>query len=132
MILAPIFASVVCAAFLYGEDEPIKEAALVKHWIHAREEDKDGVQVYRAKGSFEPRPSRFRMEYDLGSKGDCRYMWLSPSDGHMLKPGSWKLKPATQVGSAPILEVREGEQARAYFVVELTKTMLRLKEAPQP
>jgi hypothetical protein len=72
------------------------------------------------------------MEYDLGSKGDCRYMWLSPSDGHMLKPGSWKLKPATQVGSAPILEVREGEQARAYFVVELTKTMLRLKEVPQP
>jgi hypothetical protein len=28
--------------------------------------------------------------------------------------------------------VREGEQARAYFVVELTKTMLRLKEVPQP
>jgi hypothetical protein len=113
-----------------GPSDGITEKALVRHWIHAREEDKDGVQVYRAMGTFEPRPSRFRMEYDLKAKGECRYMWLSPSDGHHLKEGTWKLYAGSKPGEHPVLEVREGKAVNRYTVVGLGGDVLRLKQEP--
>ena len=119
-------------AFTYPDPPEVTEKALSRHWIHAREEDRDGVHLYRAKGSFEPRPSRFRMEYDLQEQGKCRYMWLSPSDGHRLKDGTWKLRAPAKPGDNPIIEVREGNETRAYAVISLTKDTLRLKPEPQP
>lgn len=118
--------------FAYPDAPQVTEKALSRHWIHAREEDKDGVHLYRAKGTFEPRPSRFRMEYDLQEKGKCRYMWLSPSDGHRLKDGTWKLRPAAKPGDYPVLEVREGNETRAYAVLSVEKDTLRLKPEPGP
>jgi len=115
-----------------GQGEPVTEKALVRHWIHAREEDAEGVQVYRAKGTFSPRPSRFRMEYDLKGDGKCRYMWPSPSDGHQLKEGSWKLLDPAKPGEAPTLEVREGKTVNRFAVVGLTRETLRLKPVGAP
>lgn len=115
-----------------GAGEPITEKSMSRHWIHAREEDADGIQVYRAKGSFAPRPSRFRMEYELKADGKCRYMWLSPSDGHQMKDGSWKLLPPPKPGEPPTLEVREGKTVNRFEVVGLSRDTMRLKPGNAP
>ncbi len=124
--------ALVCMAPFQGEGEPVTEKALTRHWIHAREEDADGVQVYRAKGTFSPRPSRFRMEYDLKADGKCRYMWLSPSDGHQLKEGSWKWIAVPKPGQPSTLEVREGDTVNRFTVIGLTRDTMRLKPVGAP
>ncbi len=106
-------------------DVGINAEFLCQHWVHSREEEQpgDAVQVYRPSTFKQFPPSRFRMSYVFAKDGTCKWMFLSPSDGHHFKAGKWKIDPADKL----VLQIFKGEETESYNVMELTKDLLHLK-----
>ncbi len=103
-------------------EKPAEDLKLLsKHWVHSREEQgQDGIQIYRPEGSHVFPPSRFRMQYILKGDGSCRYLYLSPSDRHHFRDGTWKMKDK-------ILEINRGGEKSRFEIIELTNGVLRVK-----
>ena len=100
---------------------------LCQHWIHSREEDAGGEQTYRALGSKEFPPSRFRMQYIFHKTGDCEVFFLDPADAHRFKPGKWRIEPK----SPTVLHITGPDAPQSYQILELTKEVLRLTPVQQ-
>ena len=97
---------------------------LCQHWMHSREEQQgEQVELYRPANFKQFPPSRFRMQYVFAKDGTCKWMFLSPSDAHQLKDGTWKIDPS----DASVLQIVKGETTESYKVIELTKDLLKLK-----
>lgn len=98
-------------------------AALRQHWVHSYEEQKKASsgQIFRPSGSRKFPPSRFRMAYHFEPNGKCKWMYLSPSDRHHFKSGSWALNPKDK----SLLEITK-QSKETYRIVELSKDILRL------
>jgi hypothetical protein len=96
--------------------------AFFRHWIHSREEDAGGVEVYRpeefpfppsfGRDGFEPRPDGEFILYEIG-----------PADGTVAVPGHWQLRGQRQV----LVTFRGGEQDFAFEVVDLDPKVLRIR-----
>lgn len=51
-------------------------------WLHAMEEDKDGVLTYKNDPEYKPLPSRFHGYFIYQEGGVCACLKASPSDAH--------------------------------------------------
>ncbi len=105
---------------------------LCRHWVHSREEEQpaDKGQLFRPAGSKEFPPSRFRMAYKFSKDGTCEWRWLSPSDAHRMKSGTWSLDPEAPT----VLRIDKGKQGgvEAFRIMELSKNALRLERVNSP
>lgn len=80
-------------------------------WVHAREQDRDGLEVYVKEGTQLP-PARFRERMKFDQDGTFHWLMLAPNDAHDMVKGSWKKvddnKVQVQVGDKQwIIEFRE-------------------------
>jgi hypothetical protein len=69
--------------------EPSKLACLFKSWGHSREEDSDGLTVYRPQG-FKFPPSRGRDGIEFQPDGTVMRIGPGPDDRSRAESGSWK------------------------------------------
>ncbi|MCX7701691.1 MAG: hypothetical protein N2039_12515 [Gemmataceae bacterium] len=65
-------------------------AGLFKPWIHSREEDKEGIQVYRPEGYDFP-PARGRAGFEIRKGGEFIDRPIAPADGNEEIPGRWEV-----------------------------------------
>ncbi len=100
---------------------------LVDGWSHSREEDEKGVRVFRRTASKKWPPSRFRMKYKFNVDGTGSYLYLHPTDRHMMMPMRWKIDPVNP-REIVITAKHQGKVDKTILkVVELTATALKVK-----
>ena len=69
-------------------------------WSHSYEEDGEAFkgEVYRACDYKDFPASRFRFTLELLKEGQCKWLVLSPTDGHYMDDGTWNFeKPSNQL-----------------------------------
>jgi hypothetical protein len=69
---------------------------LVGKWIHAREEDRPGVKVYRPSG-FRLPPARGRDSFAIERQGGFTQWSIAKGDGTDARKGQWKPAGANQI-----------------------------------
>jgi len=96
-------------------------SAIFKHWVHSREEDAKGLEVFRphafpfpvsfGRDGFEVRPDGTLIQDDIG-----------PADGIVQVPGRWRLAGARRV------EVSFGgvREDYSFEIVDLDEAVLRI------
>lgn len=72
-----------------AEAEEKLPAGLYQSWIHSREEDKEGIQVYRPEG-YEFPPSRGRAGFEIRKDGEFIDRPIAPADGNETILGRWE------------------------------------------
>jgi hypothetical protein len=98
--------------------------ALPGEWVHAFEEDSDGVSVYRPADSQEFPQARFRGTLTLEPNGSCERLVLDPADAHYEEACRWTLRAS----EPPELRVSNTNGAVATVrIVESTSEVLRLE-----
>lgn len=65
-------------------------AVIFRHWIHSREEDSEGLEVYRPEGFGFP-PSFGREGIEMRKDGEFIQDDIGPADGVMQVSGRWAL-----------------------------------------
>jgi hypothetical protein len=60
-----------------------------QHWVHAHEEDRAGLQVYRP-ATFSMAPSRGRVGFELRPTGEAVVHGPGPTDRTETMQGSWQ------------------------------------------
>ena len=65
------------------------EQCLARLWGHSREEDGDGITVYRP-GGFAFPPSRGRDFVEFGADGTLRFYGAEPDDRTQVVTGEWR------------------------------------------
>ncbi len=69
---------------------------IFKHWIHSREEDTEGVRVYRPSDYKFP-PSRGREGFELKKNGEFIRYGIGPTDRPQKITGTWKAEGGNQI-----------------------------------
>lgn len=99
-------------------------------WYHSREEDKDGIRVYRD-GSYKFPPSRgARHGFKLEKEGKVWEYGSGPTDRPTKTEGSWKLKPESNAIEIKLTKY-EREVSYTLEFVSLNDNVLRLKKVDQ-
>ncbi len=100
-------------------------AQLQKKWMHAYEEDADGVQAYRPTGYDFP-PSRGRRGMEFKADGTFIYYDIAPSDGPLPIPGTWE--PVK--GEKAVKIKLQGDRPELYRleIVSLSDNLLKVKK----
>lgn len=88
-------------------------------WTHSREEDSDGVKVFRP-SSYKLPPSRGRVTFILKENGELEYMPLAANDLHQFYPGTWSL-------SGNKLTLKYQDRTLTYSILESSLTILKLQ-----
>lgn len=103
----------------------IDSGALLQHWVRSSEEERPGdfVQVFRPEVSMNFPPSRFRMAYKFAPGGDCEFYFLSPDDNHHFRACKWTVDASDRT----ILRIIESGKTASFKIVELSRTILRLR-----
>jgi hypothetical protein len=70
--------------------------AIFRHWVHSREEDADGLEVFRSEG-FEFPPSFGRDGFEMHEDGAFVQEDVGPADGIVRVPGRWAAVGPRQV-----------------------------------
>ena len=137
LVVALLATSIVAC----GGDRPaapsptdVEPADLLGRWTRSVEEesatDDPGVEWFRRPDSRDFAPTWFRMTYEFGGDGSCRYLWLSPVDAHEMRDGRWDF----DVNDPLVVRVfdEEGEQLDgvSFRIVTLTGDLLRVRSAP--
>lgn len=102
--------------------------AIFRHWVHSREEDADGLEVFRPEG-FEFPPSFGRDGFEMHEDGDFVQEDVGPADGIVRVPGRW-----SRVGPRQVAVSFYGAATRAGFsfeIVAVDDTVLRLMRGSQ-
>ena len=88
----------------------IEPSALTGTWLHHRERDHDGAQVW-VRGQQLP-PSRFRGAMEIAEGGELGYRVLHPADAHYTVQGRWHLSGNTLTAGPKRYEIvsLEGDQ----------------------
>jgi hypothetical protein len=97
---------------------PAKDAGdlpkeVYRHWIHSREEDQGGIQVYRPEG-FEFPPSRGRAGFEIKKGGVFIDHPIAPADGNESISGQWET-----IGPKKIRVTFPQHPERQSFVLEI-------------
>ena len=71
-------------------------SAIFKHWIHSREEDTEGVRVYRPSDYKFP-PSRGREGFEIKENGEFIRYGIGPTDARQKIPGTWTIESKNQI-----------------------------------
>jgi hypothetical protein len=99
---------------------------LFRHWIHSREEDRDGIVAYRPEGY--PFPASFGREgFEMRPGGRVLQDVVGPADGTVQVPGHWR-----QVGPARVAFrfASDRQPDYAFEIVAVDDAMLRLRRLP--
>ncbi len=105
-------------------DSGAEVAIIPGTWVHAFEEDgADGIQVYRPDTYRDFPASRFRMRYVFRRGGQCEWYFLAPTDGHFMKPGTYRIDGDT-------LKVQQDAYEVAYRIHATQPDVLRLELLP--
>jgi hypothetical protein len=63
---------------------------LYQDWQRSYEEETDSVKIFRPSESRTFPPGYYRENLEFYSNGELKYLYLSPSDAHHFKYGSWE------------------------------------------
>src|SRR4051794_13969885 len=77
-------------------DSAALPSELFQHWIHSREEDSDGIEVYRPEGFPFP-PSFGRDGFEMHRDGRFVQDDIGPADGTVQVEGRWEQVAARRV-----------------------------------
>jgi hypothetical protein len=102
--------------------------AIFRHWVHSREEDAEGLEVFRPDG-FEFPPSFGRDGFEMHENGEFVQEDIGPADGTVRVPGRW-----TALGPLQVAVSFYGAAAREGFTFEIVAVddaVLRISRAPQ-
>jgi hypothetical protein len=103
-------------------------AAIFGHWVHSREEDAEGLEVFRP-DAFPFPPSFGRDGLELLPDGTLIQDDIGPADGIVQVPWRWRLLGPRRVGVSFGGE-REGY---SFEIIDLDEDVLRIRRgAPQP
>lgn len=98
-------------------------AAILRHWVHSREEDAGDVSVYRPSGFPFP-PTRGRDGIELRAGGDLLRHGPGPTDRSAVSPGRWQALSTTEVE----LRFNDAQQMpKRFSVIEVSDQVLKLK-----
>jgi hypothetical protein len=115
-----------------GAEPPNKllPPAVFQRWVHAHEEDRDGVEVYKPYGTPLP-PSRGRDGFEMRKDGRFVQDVIGAADGIVRVPGHWRPAGPWQV-SASFASDRVEDYAFAIVSVEAAVLRRRLIRPPDP
>jgi hypothetical protein len=102
--------------------------AIFRRWVHSREDDADGLEVFRPEG-FEFPPSFGRDGFEMHENGEFVQEDVGPADGIVRVAGRW-----AALGPLRVAVSFSGAAARAGFTVEIVTVddaVLRIRRAPQ-
>jgi hypothetical protein len=105
------------------QPRPTHPPAMFRHWVHSREEDAGGEEVYRPEGFAFP-PSFGRDGFELREDGTFIQDDIGPADGIVRVRGRWTLRGQNQVEVAFPGTDREGY---AFEVVAVDAAVLRIR-----
>lgn len=69
----------------------IQPSLLYRHWVHSREEDAGGANVYRP-AEYDFPPARGRTGFELHSDGCLTERGIGPTDRSTKTAGTWRLE----------------------------------------
>ncbi|NIK74163.1 hypothetical protein FHS56_001676 [Thermonema lapsum] len=72
-----------------AQDNSYQSMLFQTEWVHAREQDQNGMEVYVKEGSKLP-PARFRERMKFDEDGTFHWLMLAPNDAHKMNKGSWE------------------------------------------
>lgn len=97
-------------------------------WLHAFEEDKEDVMVYRP-NTYDFAPSRGRTGFTLEKNGVLKQYDIAPTDGLEEHTGEW-----TKIDNDKLLiEIKENSQSAQKYIIEVVSVnndVLKLKKIP--
>lgn len=99
--------------------------ALLRHWVHSREEDAGGVEVYRPRGFAFP-PSFGRDGFEMLADGTFVQFEIGPADGTVAVRGRWELLPRRRVAVTFPGTERAGF---SFGIVGLDEATLRIRRS---
>ena len=111
-----------------GKANPVKPdnhiPELIREWVNSFEEEIDSISIYRPSDYKQFPAARYRDGFSLQSDGTCRYMVLSPDDGHYSVAGTWSVS----VPGDTIVEIRDSVGCIHYIlkVIALRSDVLRV------
>lgn len=120
---------VLCGCMLalssFSTCQEVASSDLIGCWSHSYEENLNTSknEVYRACDYKEFPASRFRFTLELLEAGQCKWLALSPSDGHFMTEGTWKFEKTNNQLS---LFNNEGALIKEYRVKGLKNKVLLL------
>ena len=102
--------------------------AIFAHWVHSREEDAEGLEVFRPE-SFEFPVSFGRDGFEMHENGAFVQEDVGPADGIVRVPGRWSLLGPRQVAvSFHGTATREGY---TFEIVAVEADVLRIRRGQQ-
>jgi hypothetical protein len=99
---------------------------LFQHWLHSREEDRDGVEVYRPE-DFPFPPSFGRDGFEIHPDGRFVQDEIGPADGTVQVEGRWE-----PVGDGRIEVSFDDRPGYSFDIVELDRSALRIRRVEEP
>ena len=100
--------------------------AMFRHWIHSREEDAGGVEVYRPEGFRFP-PSFGRDGFEMRKNGEFIQDDIGPADGIVQVIGRWELRGPDEIAASFRKADREDY---AFAIVNVDAAILRITRLP--
>ncbi len=95
--------------------------ALYGSWAHSYEEDGGGAaEVYRRGGTWTFPWSEFRTSYILKPLGRAEWLYVGPTDGLYLNPGTWWLD------GGDVLRIRMDGRIVSYRILDVKANRLLL------
>lgn len=101
------------------ESSDAVELILIGTWKHSKEEDSEGVKVYR-KSDYNFPPSRGRVSIEFKVDHSLIYSPIGANDFHEGHQGKWSLNETT-------LTLEYNNVSKTYSVLELNKNIIKLK-----
>ena len=108
-----------------GDITPLP-SVIFRHWIHSREEDSGGSEVYRPEGFAFP-PSFGRDGFEMFEDGRFVQDDVGPADGIVQTEGQWTLIGPLRVAVAFPVTDRPGY---SFEVVDVDPHILRIRRGP--
>jgi hypothetical protein len=99
---------------------------IFRHWIHSREEDAEGLDVFRPEG-FDFPPSFGRDGFEMQADGAFVQDEIGPADGVVQLPGRWQLLAPHRV--AVSFDDVGGRPGYAFEIVSLEDTLLKIRRS---
>ena len=106
-------------------DDGTLPADIFRHWIHSREEDVEGVEVYRPEG-FDFPPAFARDGFEMFVDGRFVQEDIGPADGTVQVPGRW-MQVADRRVSVTFDQSNPARDGFDFEIVDVEDTVLRIR-----
>jgi len=101
-------------------------APLFRRWVHVREEDTEGVRVFRPADRPLP-PARGRAGIEFRPDGTFADLRPGPTDAPVASVGRWSAASTSRLTLTYPPEARSATSPTGYEIVEVTRDILRLR-----